>query len=95
RRAENTASLSAHYKHGIWILNSNFLATSSRKDSDFSSIINPGYGLVNLGLLANVSQDLQVSLKVDNVLDKQYTLAHGFNTADRSVYVGIRYQGGL
>lgn len=93
RRAENTATLSTFYQWGIWILNSDFMATSSRKDSDFSTIINPGYGLLNLGLLGRINPALQVSFKVENVLDKQYTLAHGFNTADRSVYVGIRYQG--
>ena len=72
-------------------LGADWLATTKRKDSPFSSIYNAGYGLVNLTALTRLNKQWTLQGRVENLTDKNYTLADGYNTAGRSLYVELRY----
>ena len=50
------------------------------------------YQLINLGLNYDVSDNISVSSRVTNLLDKEYQTAAGFNTQERAFYVGVTYQ---
>lgn len=65
-------------------------ASSSR--ADFGNVTLPGYGLVNL--YGNYALNKQWTLegRIENLTDKEYELASGFNTAERSFMVGLRFQ---
>ena len=52
----------------------------------------PAYQLVNLGLNYDVSDNVSVSSRVTNLLDKEYQTANTFNTQERAFYIGISYQ---
>ncbi len=58
-----------------------------RGDVELSS-----YQLVNLGLNYDVSDNLSLSSRVTNLLDKEYQTANTYNTQERAFYVGITYQ---
>ncbi len=50
------------------------------------------YQLVNLGLNYDVSDNLSLSSRVTNLLDKEYQTANTYNTQERAFYVGITYK---
>ena len=91
RRAEHTLTASAYYQIEQLKITGDAIATSQRKDSNFSTLINRGYVLLNLGLIRTINEKLEVFAKAENLLDKQYQLANGFNTADRSVFIGFKF----
>ena len=52
----------------------------------------PGYTLLNFGTSYNYNSDAKVSLKVNNALDKDYTVANGYNQLGRVINLGITYK---
>lgn len=50
-----------------------------------------GYALLNLNATYNLSDDWQLFARWNNVLDKNYVLARGYNTAGSNGLVGVRY----
>lgn len=95
RRAKRSVTASLGYDDGRYQLGADLLATSSRKDSDFSDVRLAGYGLVNLNAAWLLTPDWTLRARVENLFDMDYTLADGFNTADRSCFIQLawRYQG--
>ena len=91
RRAKHSFTASVFYDLGRYRLGADWLATGRRKDSAFSTIYNAGYGLLNLTALMHINQQWTLQGRVENATDKRYTLADGYNTAGRSLYVELRY----
>ncbi len=52
----------------------------------------PGYGILNLSANYPINKKLTLQGRIDNVSDKQYELVSGYNTANRSVFIALRYQ---
>ena len=50
-----------------------------------------GYALLNLHATYDLNNDWQLFGRWNNVFDKQYSQAFGYNTAGSNVFVGIRY----
>ncbi len=65
----------------------NGLLTSDRKD--FGDERLAGYGLVDVSA-GYIFPYATVALKVDNLFDKDYELASGFNTPGQSLYAELR-----
>ncbi len=59
--------------------------------TDVGDVELPGYGLVNLSLQYPLLKNVFAEARVENLLDKDYELAAGFNTPGRAGYVGLRY----
>jgi vitamin B12 transporter len=91
RRAKHTLTASFFHDTGRYRVGVDWLVTSKRKDSPFSNIYNAGYGLVNLTAQTQLSKQWALQGRVENLTDKNYTLADGYNTAGRSLYVELRY----
>ena len=51
-----------------------------------------GYALLALGARWNVTPAWSLQLKLDNALDRDYALIHGYRTPGRSLTVATRYQ---
>jgi vitamin B12 transporter len=58
---------------------------------DFGGDELPGYGVVNLGLQYPLLKGLFLEGRVENLLDKDYELAAGFNMPGLSGYLGLSY----
>jgi vitamin B12 transporter len=87
RRAKRSLNGSMAYNHNNYFLRINGLLISERRD--FGDVELSGYGL--LGLSAGIEfSNTTFSLKVDNLLDKDYELASGFNTPGQSVFAELR-----
>lgn len=91
RRAKRSVTTSLVYDRGPYQLGVDVIAQSQRKDSAFSNSINAGYGLVNLTAQWRLQRDWRLIGRLENVFDKDYALADGFNTAGRSVMIEARY----
>lgn len=78
------------------LANASFGATlrgaSNRRDIDAQTFADShvaGYGVVDLRASWQVTPRLELSAKIENVLDKQYQLVDGYNTQDRYVEGGL------
>ena len=50
-----------------------------------------GYTLVHLTASKKVTKDVTLSARIDNVFDRDYTLAKGYATAGRTFFVGLKW----
>lgn len=92
RRAKRSLTASLGYDAGSWQLGADLLATSRRKDSDFSDTELAGYGLVNLTAAMRLAPAWTLRARVENLFDQDYTLAEGFNTAERSYFLQLAWR---
>ncbi len=91
RRAKRTLTASLFYDAGRYRVGVDWLATGQRKDSPFSTTYDAGYALLNLTAQTRLTPQWTLQGRVENITDKKYTLADGYNTAERSLYVELRY----
>ena len=87
RRAKRTLTSSISYNQEQFFMVFNGLLTSDRKD--FGDERLPGYGLVDVSA-GYILPYATVTLKADNLFDKDYELASGFNTPGQSLYAELR-----
>jgi len=87
RRAKRTLTSSITYNKEQFFIIINGLLTSDRRD--FGDERLAGYGLVNWSAGYNFPY-ATLALKVDNLFDKDYELASGFNTPGQSLYADLR-----
>jgi vitamin B12 transporter len=69
-----------------------FLYSSDRLDGSNKDIYLPSYTIVNLATRVKIAQHIWLDARMDNITNKQYELASGFNTPDRSMFFGISYE---
>ncbi|MCH9814548.1 MAG: TonB-dependent receptor, partial [Epsilonproteobacteria bacterium] len=50
------------------------------------------YTVVDLSVDYDISKQLNIYAKVDNVLDKEYQTVTGYATSQRAYYLGFRYK---
>jgi vitamin B12 transporter len=94
RRAKRglTANVFYHWRNlhpGLEIV-----AQSERRDINFddgSPVTLAGYAIVNLSFRAQLRDQWSLTAKLENALDKDYQLAHGFNAQGRLFLVNLSY----
>lgn len=91
RRAREFGSASAQLPWDAWQFGAELVAASARYDDAANTRRMGGYALVNLTASYALSKRWLLTLRADNVLDKRYELAAGYNTARASVFGGVRY----
>ncbi|MCQ0029262.1 TonB-dependent receptor [Burkholderia glumae] len=89
RRARHFASFSANRAFGGWRVGGEWLVSGARDDSGEPL---GGYGIVNLTARYDITKSWYVSAHLDNLLDKDYQLAYGYNTPRRGAYVTIGWR---
>lgn len=92
RRARRSASVTAFRRFEHFELGADVLATGQRKDSDFSTLYNAGYVLVNLSGRKTLGRGFELRGKLENIFDADYQTAGGFNTAGRGLYLDVVYR---
>ena len=92
RRARESLTLSAVRSLGPVDLGLDLLATGSRKDFGFPQAVTlDGYVLANLNATWRIGPRLELSGRIENLLDEDYELAHTYNTPGRGLYLSFRY----
>ena len=91
RRAKNQFSLGADYRMGAWTFGGSLLNVGSRFDDVKNTTALASYMTADVFANYNVSKDVQVQVKVNNLAGKVYETAYGYNQAGRAAYVTLRY----
>jgi len=95
RRAKLYSSLGVMQQLGNWKAGGEWHYSGTRDDYDINTFMRttlPSYNLVNLAVSYAVDKRLNLSLRAENVFNKDYMLAHGYNTLGRTLFVGLSYQ---
>ena len=91
RRAKRSITGSIRYAKSNYDIGMEILSTSRRKDSDYSSTWNKAYTLTNITGSYKVNKKWSIQGRIENLFNKGYTLANGYNTQDRSAFLTINY----
>ena len=91
RRAKNQFSLGADYRMGVWTFGGSLLNVGSRFDDVKNTTALASYMTADVFANYNVSKDVQVQVKVNNLAGKVYETAYGYNQAGRAAYITLRY----
>lgn len=89
RRAKTLASLSANRSFGPWQAGGDLSYTGSRPDAANRL---GSYWLANLTARYAISKSLSVFGRVENLFDRDYQTAYGYNQLPRGVFVGLSWQ---
>lgn len=99
RRAKRTLSLDIDRRFGSVSVGAGWRAISGRYDDADNAIEMSGYGLLNLRAAWQATDELGLSLKLDNVLDKDYAETtytttngrFGYNSAGRTALFAVTW----
>jgi vitamin B12 transporter len=93
RRSRRNLSLGAQYDAGRLNASASLQLAGPRADyDDFGNLVTlGGYALLNAGCGWRLAPGWTVQLRLDNVLDRRYELASGYNTPRRSLTLATRY----
>ena len=91
RRARTQVTLGADYTTGAWTFGGSLLNVGSRFDDTKNAIALNSYSTMDIFVNYAISKELQLQTKVNNLANKSYETAYGFNQAGRSVFVTLRY----
>ena len=92
RRAKRTLTTSIARQIGPHRLGLQFLASGDRKDFGFPQPTTlGGYVLANATASVALGRDWVANIKIENLLDRDYQTANGFNSAERGIYATLRY----
>jgi vitamin B12 transporter len=93
-RSRRSARLSVGQRRGPFDWNLELQAHSKRYINTSYSREGGGYALLNLQAGYRFAPDWTAFIRANNVLDKKYTLIHGYNTDGANFFAGVRYSPG-
>lgn len=91
RRARQHATLGADTQLSGWTVGGELQMSGKRYDDAANKVELGGYTLLGLHASTRLARDYQLLARVDNLSDKNYTLANGYATAGRSFYLGVKW----
>lgn len=95
RRAKTYGSLALQRSFGPWRLGGELLASGPRADTNIVSgarLTEAGYTVMNLTARYDVNRNLYVAAKLENALNEDYRLVHGFNTPRRAAFLTVGWK---
>ena len=92
RRADRQLTAGVDYTVGAWKFGTTLLAASNRFDNAANTVPLGGYATVDIHADYALAKDWSVQARMNNLGDKPYETAAGYNQAGRSTYVTVRYQ---
>jgi len=91
RRAKRHAKFAADSSFGVVKAGAELVLSGERFDDAANNRRLGGYGLLNLYTTWQVTPDVSLLLRLNNVADKQYELARNYGTSGRSWFAALRY----
>jgi len=88
RRAKRSLTAAVKYQFNKHTFGADLLATSKRQD--FDATLSP-YAIVNLNYLYQLNQSWQINTHIENLFDKEYQLASGYNAQGFLIMLAIEY----
>lgn len=91
RRARNQVTMGADYTSGAWTLGGSLLNVGSRFEDEKNTLPLNSYTTLDVFVNYAINKDLQLQTKLNNLANKSYETANGFNQPGRSLFVTLRY----
>lgn len=91
-RAREQATVGADYRLGAWRLGGVLYAVGGRFDDAANTRRLSGYASADVHAEYLLARDWRLQLKVNNLTDRIYETAYGYNQARRSVFLTLRWQ---
>ncbi len=88
RRARNMASFGASLPLGQWTFGGDLRYTGDRPDIASVPAL-PAYAVVNLTARYALTREVALTARIENLLDREYQTAYGYNQPARSLYAGV------
>jgi vitamin B12 transporter len=92
RRAKQNYKVAVEHKFGELKTGAEYLFASHRYEDAKNEQRLGSYGLLNLTASYPLTSSLEAQLRWNNVLDKDYTLARGYNNAGSSVFLNFAWR---
>lgn len=95
RRAQSFSNVALTQRNGAWTLGTEWQHVGTRDDLDINTFARTtlaSYNLVNLTARYPLDKRLELTVRLDNLLDSHYVAAHGYSTMGRAVYTGLLYR---
>jgi len=91
RRARQHGTITAETPLAGWLVGSEVQVFSRRYDNVANTIRLGGYSLINLYASHKIGSDYSLLVRVDNLAARDYQLANTYNSAGRTLFVGLRW----
>ena len=91
RRARNQARLSADVDLGAWSVGAGLQARSHRYDNAANTLRLAGYAVADLNAQWQFQRDWSLGARLNNLFDRQYETAWGYNQPGRELHLTLRY----
>ena len=91
RRAKTYGSLDISRPLAGYDIGAKLYASGERKDSPYSSTMLGGYSVLSFYASQKIDERWSARVRLENVFDKQYQLASGYNTPGRGLFATLRY----
>ena len=91
RRAKNSAKADLDWALGRWTVGGTLLAYSARYDNAANTTRLPGYATLDLHAEWTLAPEWTLGARLNNVADRHYETALGYNQPGREAYVSLRY----
>jgi vitamin B12 transporter len=94
RRAKEYGGAGLSKTSGSWTLGGEVVASGARFDQpgEAEGSRMHGYGLLNLAATYAVNSEWSIRGRWNNVFNREYELAQGFNTPGSNVFLTVQYQ---
>lgn len=89
KRAKNYASIAASHNFGAWNSGAELRYSGTRQEGTNTLL---SYQLFNLNAGYKIGSHLNLSLRVDNLFNRDYSEAYSYNTLGRTLFIGLNYQ---
>ncbi|MFM2448703.1 MAG: hypothetical protein RIS44_1153 [Pseudomonadota bacterium] len=93
RRAKNNLKVAADWSSGAWSVGSTLVASDARFDNAANTTRLGGFATVDLRADWRFAPQWSLGVRLNNLADKTYETARGFNQAGREGFVVLRYSG--
>ena len=91
RRAKTYGSLDISRPLAGYDIGAKLYASGERKDSPYSSTMLGGYSVLSFYASRKIDERWTARVRLENVFDKQYQLANGYNTPGRGLFATLQY----
>jgi len=86
-RARRVLRLLGEKRFDLWRVGAEWVLSGKRYQSDGSAV--GGYGVLNLTAAYDITRDVELSMRWNNVLARRYTLVEGYNTPSSTVFFNV------
>ena len=92
RRAQSMAKAQADWTTGAWTVGSTLAAYSQRFDNAANTLRLAGYATLDVRLDYALDRDWTLGARINNLADRAYETAYGYNQPGRQGFLTVRYQ---